>query len=704
MTEQTNSTPNLYALLIGIDCYLPNALPDGASYKSLKGCVRDITHVEAFLKCQFNLPSEQIYKLTASNVDGSSEQSEPPAQLPTYENIVEKFKALTEKAQPQDQVYIHYSGHGGRAVTNYPQLKGTKGIDEALVPTDIGNPKARYLRDIEFAALLKKMVDKKLVVTVVLDSCHSGGTTRAGDSAIRGADRETVDTTPRPTDSLVASAEDLAKTWQDLAEETTRSGKSNMSFLPGTKGYVMLAACRPSEYAYEYEFNGKESNGALTYWLLDSLQNRSLDLTYKVLYDRINAKVHSKFPSQTPMLFGEGNRLVFGSDSASLQYAVTVMQVDAAKNPVRLQLNAGQAQGLSEGTQLAIYPPGTTDFTQEEKQLAIAEIVEIGATDAWAEIVKTIREAEIEQAAQAVLLSAPVEVVRRVRLVYQPESQLAAGIEQDAALQAIETALAGNGWVRLVSENEAADYQVAINTAGEYEICDPSGTPIANLRPPLKVGNRNAAIGVVKRLVHLTKYKATEELDNFTPLTKKLVVELAGKQANYRPGRRRVPEPFDDPMNPTVKAGEWIFLRIRNDSSQVLNISLLNLQSDWAIDQLELLNEGARFEPFDPEQEELIPIKMLDVLEGYNEVTDIYKVFATVGQPDFRWLELPPLDQPIPKSATRGLKVPSNLLEELLATIGADNQPRETTKAGRVYADPSRGWTTKQVTVKVTAS
>lgn len=63
------------------------------------------------------------------------------------------------------------------------------------------------------------------------------------------------------------------------------------------------------------------------------------------------------------MLFGEGTRLVFGSDYASLQYAVTVMQVDAAKNPVRLQLNAGQAQGLSEGAQLAIL--GLTHFTNQ---------------------------------------------------------------------------------------------------------------------------------------------------------------------------------------------------------------------------------------------------------------------------------------------------------------------------------------------------
>ena len=81
----------LQALLIGIDCYLPNELPDGASDKSLKGCVRDITHVEAFLKRQFNLPSERIYKLTASNVDESSFPSEPPEQLPTYENIVARI-------------------------------------------------------------------------------------------------------------------------------------------------------------------------------------------------------------------------------------------------------------------------------------------------------------------------------------------------------------------------------------------------------------------------------------------------------------------------------------------------------------------------------------------------------------------------------------------------------------------------------------
>lgn len=33
------STSNLFALLIGIDCYLPNKLSNGSSYKNLQGCV-----------------------------------------------------------------------------------------------------------------------------------------------------------------------------------------------------------------------------------------------------------------------------------------------------------------------------------------------------------------------------------------------------------------------------------------------------------------------------------------------------------------------------------------------------------------------------------------------------------------------------------------------------------------------------------------
>ena len=87
---------------------------------------------------------------------------------PTYENIVRAFAELTDIAQEGDRVHIHYSGHGGRAVTAYPELKDQHELDEGLVPTDYVHS-GRYLRDVELATLLKRMTDKGLIVTLVLD-------------------------------------------------------------------------------------------------------------------------------------------------------------------------------------------------------------------------------------------------------------------------------------------------------------------------------------------------------------------------------------------------------------------------------------------------------------------------------------------------------------------------------------------------------
>ncbi len=180
-----------------------------------------------------------------------------------------------------------------------------------------------------------------------------------------------------------------------------------------------------------------------------------------------------------------------------------------------------------------------------------------------------------------------------------------------------------------------------------------------------------------------------------------MVVELVGKQANYKRGRRPYPQPFDNPLNPTVKSGETVFLRIKNESPQALNIVVLVLSSDWSISQQNIWESNEDFAIFDPGYEEPIPTPFtLTVPEGYTEATEIFKVFATVGEANFGWLELPALDQPIPPSGTRGLKAPKNRLEEILAAVGADEQLFNRKKAEVVVA-PNRGWTTKQVTVKV---
>ncbi|MFB2833301.1 hypothetical protein [Floridanema evergladense] len=71
---------------------MPNRLPDGSRYTNLGGCVRDINHVEVFLKEMRKVPETQILKLTASiNPDNSEQPLEPSEKLPTRKNIVDSF-------------------------------------------------------------------------------------------------------------------------------------------------------------------------------------------------------------------------------------------------------------------------------------------------------------------------------------------------------------------------------------------------------------------------------------------------------------------------------------------------------------------------------------------------------------------------------------------------------------------------------------
>ncbi len=384
---------------MGINYYSPNTLPNGSSYKSLKGCVRDINQVEDFLNQLATRPNK-IVKLTASNPENNS-PVEPPEQLPTYENIVKSFQHITQIAKPGDRIYIHYSGHGGRAKTIYPEYKGESGQDETLVPTDIGNENGRYLRDLEFAYLLQQMVDKQLQVTVVLDSCHSGGTTRGEDEDVRGSG--IVDNTVRPLESLVASSEKLIANWQNITGQTqqkagTRSSVFMKGMLPedATKGYVLLAACRPHEAAYEYVFEGTERNGALTYWLLKTLtpDPSKLMITYQMLQDYIKPNINNQFRQQTPMLIGEGDRLIFGWESIPSEYTANVTDIKTGKKQ-RIELNVGELQGLERGAEFTLYPFGTTSFSTAQ-QLALVKLVEVEGSTSWGEVQTVFSEQPIK--------------------------------------------------------------------------------------------------------------------------------------------------------------------------------------------------------------------------------------------------------------------------------------------------------------------
>ena len=694
--QNTSNRPGFHALLIGINHYLPNQLPNGLYYKSLLGCVSDVNLVEAFLRRDLHIPHENITKLTSSRPVAGTEPPEPRSQWPTYENIVNSFKRLADVAKPGDQVFIHYSGHGGRAVTTdkFKDIKGESGVDEVVVPMDLGDSEGRYLRDTELHFLIQAMVEKKLYVTLVLDSCHAGGATRSvlnpehGGVGVRGVG--VIDTFKRPTESLVASAQQLSEAWQ-AGVQGIRNANVTSGWLLEPQGYVLVAACRANEFANEVVFEGHEKNGALSYWLVDSLKQLGPDFTYAMLHTRLLAKVHGQFAAQSPQLQGEGQRVVFGATERPQLRSFPVM---AAEQNGPILINAGLAQGVEQGTQFGIYPTNEADVTNIERRVAVVEVIETNPVTCQARVLDQNDWTRIEAGNQAVHLDAgKIRLTGRVRVASEDQSETS-----HAALTAVEDALkARSGVVGAAKNAETPDYLITVKQ-DEFVICDAAGNQIQNLRPAVKIHDDNAVQHVIDRVTHLVKYTNVRELDNNDPtstISQKLIVEFVTAPPDFKPGLPIRPQPLAS-IGPfvTVPHGEWAFLRIRNSyNPHVLNVTVLDLQSDWSISQIYPARAGS-FEPIDPGRELILPLHVT-LPDGYEAGTDIIKVFATIDTTSFRALELSALDKP--EIRTRSLGQSANALETFLATF----ESPQSTRAAAVDVCATIEWAAHQVEIEI---
>ncbi|MEM8721765.1 MAG: hypothetical protein AAGE84_21115 [Cyanobacteria bacterium P01_G01_bin.39] len=308
--------------------------------------------------------------------------------------------------------------------------------------------------------------------------------------------------------------------------------------------------------------------------------------------------------------------------------------------------------------------------------------------------------------------------MKKVRLLKDTDTP--AGREK--ALQAIETAIQNNGWVKLIEEDSStADYQVDVKAIdaensniykldeGEiiYEICDRSVEPII-LRPAIKINEPKAATTIVKRLVHLTKYQAAEELDNHSlnsELKGKIEIEVLGTMDDFEDGDPIEPEPLADSENITVNVGEVLFLKIRNKYHSNLNFTVLDLESNWAISQIEPYGAVSQFTPLDAGEDKLIALRIA-LPEGEEKGSDIYKVFATKDAANFRWLTLPSLDTPLPNTKEKGIpktRAGLNYLEKMLAYFAEDNPDlkKNPFRSGNPIAFPSNNWTTTEIKIQV---
>ena len=165
------------------------------------------------------------------------------------------FDDLTNRLQPNDQVFIYYSGHGSRTLV---REQGAERCAESLVTVD-----ADFLTDTEFEQRLKKLSQKADKVIAFLDACHSGGvTTRAvGGKAPAFS----------PKYWAKGGVEACAKPVNRLTRGLNANAKSAGS---GARNFVYIAAARDNEISLDQPGKG----GVATQAWRDCMEGAARDL------------------------------------------------------------------------------------------------------------------------------------------------------------------------------------------------------------------------------------------------------------------------------------------------------------------------------------------------------------------------------------------------------------------------------------------
>ncbi len=165
------------------------------------------------------------------------------------------FDDLNNRLQPNDQVFIYYSGHGSRTLV---REQGAERCAESLVTVD-----ADFLTDTEFEQRLKKLSQKADKVIAFLDACHSGGvTTRAAPGRAPAFS---------PKYWAKGGVEACAKPINRLTRGLNANAKSAGS---GARNFVYIAAARDNEISLDQPGKG----GVATQAWRDCMEGAARDL------------------------------------------------------------------------------------------------------------------------------------------------------------------------------------------------------------------------------------------------------------------------------------------------------------------------------------------------------------------------------------------------------------------------------------------
>jgi caspase domain-containing protein len=342
------------ALLVGIDKYVqetrpalkppaagvPSASPDRrrGGWFNLDGAVNDAEELRQILIARYGFHSADVHVLTN-------------AQATRERILAEARRWLIDGASAGDVSLFFYAGHGSQ-MKNSRSPEADK-LDETIVPAD-ANRGALDIRDKELAALFGPALDKKVLLTLIVDSCHSG-------SIGRGAPRATKFRFVQPDQ-------------RDAADASVPTPLE-------ARGAVVLSAAQDYQLAAETEDEAKRPHGLFSWALVKTLRSMPLNQSADRTFLQIRALMQSGDIVQNPVLAATMDRRqapLFGTGTSGS--GALVVAVQRVNDDGSVILEGGIGAGLRKDAELRRAAEGSEALrlrVTEEQGLALSRAVAI---------------------------------------------------------------------------------------------------------------------------------------------------------------------------------------------------------------------------------------------------------------------------------------------------------------------------------------
>lgn len=596
------------ALLVGVGDYLHDA--DG--FSDLEGPRYDVANMRALLVERFQFRHDEIHVLRDAEA--------------TRDGILAAFREhLVEGSDGETVAVFYFSGHGGQV--RDADGDEADGLDETLMPYDTGRKAAHENRDVtddELNALLTELSARAAAVTQIVDSCHSGASTR-GSVVARSGGGDEVGTDRRPL---------LARPPVSAAH----GGAEGASGQPSGARWTLIAAARADQRAHEYNIDG-HVQGALTWALTGALREMGPGATYRDVMDLVRKRVEHQLPSQSPQLEGAGlDNLVLGTTAVARPHYHLVSELETGVFGVA----GGAVHGLAVGSLLDVYPLGG-EITAATGAIARLRVERVGGTTSRATCVSDA--CALPPAARAVERTRPV-LPATVRVWIEPTLPVALELAK---------MLADFPLVTVTGDAHAYDFAI---------VSDRPRSP-TSLRAEARDGSASTAFlplgapavveEATKRVIERAKWHSVGKLvhDNGA-LKAKLTVPGNPKRGGER----------------TFGSGDSITFEVANEGAERLYLHVFAVGDDGEIMLLFPLVGGAQ-EALEPGRTWSHTVRAAWP-EGWHRETiaNVIKVFVSREATDLSFFSQPPFTRGS-KSAARGRSSLERVFRAVTGTRGA---------------------------------